>query len=264
MYNFTDTTEKGSDLLPKEAINIDGFFLDREISCFKTLTVSGRESLEVSMDDYNIPKTDGIKVRNRRLKERNITVKYSLNARNLDEYYSAMKKLKKHLYKKEKLRIYFNDEQNLYYEGYLSSIKEPNENYFKTIGSFEIICPKPYKYHVNNKRRVINGGKTIIDSEFPTKIKRIETSNLNLNSTTMLFRIGSYQMKFVGLPTTTGKKLIIDFENLSISLGGQNITSNLDILSDFGNIKLNDGDYLHCSLANNSNELIVELEVYDL
>lgn len=264
MYNFTDTTEKGSNLLPKEAINVDGFFLDREISCFKTLTVSGREAISVSMDNYTIPKTDGIRVRDRRITERKITIKYSLNARDLDEYYSAMKKLKKHLYKEKILRIYFNDERDLYYEGYLSNLKEPNDNYYKTFSTIEITCPKPYKYHVNNQRKVINGGKISIDTEFPTKIKRIETGSLNLNSTNMTFNIGAYQMKFVGLPTTNGKKMIIDFEKLTISLGGQNITSNLDIMSDFGNIRLKDGDYMHCSLAHDAHEIIVDLEVYDL
>ncbi|MDG4966254.1 phage tail family protein [Lactococcus lactis] len=264
MYNFTDTKEKGSVLLPEEAINVDGFFLDREITGFSTLTIDGRESLGVSMDDYVIPRSNGIKIRNKALKERVLVVHYAINTKDTEEFYSSMKKLKKHLYKEKSLKIFFNDEPNLYYEGHLRAINPPENNYIKSTGSFEIICPMPYKYHFNTKKSITNKAKANIDSNMPIKVRMLKIDNLTSSGTSMTIQIGTYQMKFTSLPSTIGKNLVIDFERLAVSLGGQVITSNLDILSDFGNIRISDEDVVYCSLLNNTSKIILDVEEYDL
>ncbi|HFK2761595.1 TPA: distal tail protein Dit [Enterococcus faecalis] len=264
MYNFTDITQKGSKLLPKEAVNIDGFFLDREIASFTTLTIDGRETINVSMDNYPIPKTDGVKVRNRNLKERTIKVYFSFQARSIEEYYSDLRKLKKHIYKQTPLKIFFDDEKNIYYEGYLSSLTNMDTNYIHSSGSFEILCPKPYKYHVNSKQNISNNGKINLDTARPLRIRTVEIPLINYNNTTMIIKIGNYTMKLVGLPTTSNKELKINFEELTITLGGQNINSNLDIFSDFGNIRVQDRDIFSCNLLSNNSKIIVDVEVYDL
>ena len=264
MYNFTDTEDKGSVLLPKEAINIDGFFLDREITSYQTLTVYGRESLDVSMESYSIPQENGLRIRNKTIKERKLVVSYAINAKDTNQFYTAMKKLKKHLYKQSILRIFFNDEPNLYYEGHLSAINEPKDNYIKGEGSFEILCPMPYKYHVNTKKYISNSSKLNIDSYLPNKIRSFEVDKLTVNSTGMTIQIGNYKMRFIGLPSTVGKKLVIDFESLSVTLGGQVITSNLDILSDFGNVRVKDQDTVYCSLIGGSSKILIDVEEYDL
>ncbi len=263
MYNFTDTENKGNIELPKEAINVDGFFLDKEINSFQTLSVYGRESLSVDMESYSIPKRHGIKVRNKKLKERKLIVKFHINAKDTTEYYDAIKKLKRRLFKEGPLRIFFNDEPNLYYEGHLSTINDFETNYIKAIGSFEIICPQPYKYHANSKQLVIQNGKVNLDSNFPLRIRNIEFPAFTSTAITLNLSIGSYSMKFVGLPTLTGKALKIDFETLSIYLGSQNITTNLDIMSDFGNIRIRDGDKISSSLTF-AKPILLDVEAYDL
>ncbi len=263
MYNFTDTVSKGTIGLPKEAINIDGFFLDKEINSFQTLSVYGRESLFVDMDSYSIAQKHGIKVRNKKLKERRLIVKFHINAKDTTEYYDAIKKLKRHLYKEEPLRIFFNDEPDLYYEGNLTAINDFDTNYFKATGSFEIICPQPYKYHANSKQSILQNGKINLDSNFPLKVRNIEFPAFTSTSTTLKIGIGDYTMTFTGLPTLTAKVLKIDFEKLAIYLGNQEITSYLNIMSDFGNIRIKDGDKITMSLVT-TKQIIVDVEVYDL
>ena len=58
------------------------------------------------MDSYSIAQKHGIKVRNRKLKERRLIVKFHINSKDTTEYYDAIKKLKRHLYKEEPLRIF--------------------------------------------------------------------------------------------------------------------------------------------------------------
>lgn len=263
MYNFTNTDSKGTVGLPREAINIDGFFLDKEINSFQTLSVQGRECLAVDMDSYSIPRRSGIRVRNRELKERRLVVKFHINAKDTTEYYGAIKKLKHHLYKRDILRIFFNDEPDLYYEGYLSTINDFETNYIKSSGSFEVICPEPFKFHVNTKQNVLNNGKLNLDTNVPLRLRSIDFPAFTSTSTSLSVKIGGYTMKFVSLPSLTGKKMKIDFEKMEVYLGEQNITSNLDILSDFGNIRVLDEDKITISPAP-PGAFVVDVEVYDL
>lgn len=264
MYNFTNTTERGNKTLPSEAINIDGFFLDRELECYTTLAVDGRESLEVSMDNYAIPRKDGVRVRNKALKERELIVNYEINAEDVTKFYETMKKLKKHLYKEKPLKIFFNDEPNLYYEGHLQSINGLDNGYIKGTGSFVILCPTPYKYRVNSTKIVRNGSKINILSDYNFRIRTIKINQLYFESTQMFINIGGFKMSFKTLPKTKGKSLVIDFSKLSVELDGQKITSNLDIMSDFGNIRVKDDDIIKCSLLDNLSNLEIDIEEYEL
>ena len=51
MYSFRDVNQYiDTEPLPSEAVSIDGLVLDNEINGFRTLYVSGRESLAAEFD----------------------------------------------------------------------------------------------------------------------------------------------------------------------------------------------------------------------
>lgn len=51
MYRFTDVTEKGSTMLPSEALRINGKYIEELVKGYKTLNVKGRELLLSDIED---------------------------------------------------------------------------------------------------------------------------------------------------------------------------------------------------------------------
>ena len=60
-YSFIDTTELQNieQLLPEEALQFNGVWLDQAIPGFRTLTVAGRESVESEIKTNSIDAQDG-------------------------------------------------------------------------------------------------------------------------------------------------------------------------------------------------------------
>ena len=60
MYDFIDVMElQNEDALPAEAVKFNGKWLDREVTGFRTLQVSGRELMSCEDEDVQIGSTDG-------------------------------------------------------------------------------------------------------------------------------------------------------------------------------------------------------------
>ena len=57
MYAFKDTVDKQAGIMSlcSEAVSLDGAFIEEHIQGYRTLSVSGRESLEYNISDEDRP-----------------------------------------------------------------------------------------------------------------------------------------------------------------------------------------------------------------
>ena len=148
MYNFIDTNEASEGLiLPSEALEINGEYIENLIEGYRTLHIKGRESLSPELTAFETGVRDGSKLQNKRYPARIITVTYQLIAKTNDEFRAAFNKLASILNVKN-AQLIFNDEQDKFFIGTPSTMGavEPGKN--SVIGEFEIFCADPFKYSV--------------------------------------------------------------------------------------------------------------------
>ena len=148
MYNFVDTIEYSEGaLLPSEALQINGEYLENLISGYRTLTVSGREALSPDVLSYTSGIRDGSTLQYKRYPERIITVKYQLIAASNEAFRAAYNKLGQILDVKE-AQLIFNDETDKYFIGTPCVIEPVEAGRNSVIGEFEILCTDPFKYSI--------------------------------------------------------------------------------------------------------------------
>ena len=110
-YSFIDTTELQNieQLLPEEALQFNGVWLDQAIPGFRTLTVAGRESVESEIKTNSIDAQDGVNYQYARYLPRTITVAFRLEARDSYEFRALFNELNRLLLKRQG-QIVFADE----------------------------------------------------------------------------------------------------------------------------------------------------------
>ena len=148
MYNFIDVTQASAGMvLPSEALQINGSYIEDQISGYRTLSVQGRESLSPELETFETGVRDGSTLKSKRYPSRTITVKYQLIAKSNEEFREAYNKLGLIL-DVEDAQLIFNDEQDKYFTGTPCGIEpvEPGKN--AVVGSFDILCIDPFKYSV--------------------------------------------------------------------------------------------------------------------
>lgn len=148
MYNFVDTIEVSEGaLLPSEALQINGEYIEHLIDGYRTLSVSGREALSSEIETTETGIRDGSTKKSKRYPARTIIVKYQLLAATNEAFREAYNKLGGIL-NVEDAELIFNDEQDKFYTGTPSAIGEVEPGTNKVIGEFEILCVDPFKYSV--------------------------------------------------------------------------------------------------------------------
>lgn len=150
MYSFKDTIPEASDvaLHPSEALKINGQYIEDQISGYRTLSVSGRESLSPEIETYSTGVSDGSKRKSKRYPERIITVKYRLLADTPQAFRNAYTKLA-YILDVEDAELIFNDETDKFFIGTPCAIGEVEPGRNAVIGEFNIICIDPFKYSIN-------------------------------------------------------------------------------------------------------------------
>lgn len=147
-YTFIDTTETSDGfILPSEAMQINGEYIENLISGYRTLSVSGREALSPELVSFAVGKKDGSTLQNKRYPERVITVKYQLVCASNEEFRNAYNQLGKIL-NVEDAELIFNDETDKYFVGTPAEIGAVNPGANSVIGEFTILCTDPFKYSV--------------------------------------------------------------------------------------------------------------------
>lgn len=147
MYKFIDTNEVSESVLPSEALNINGEYIEYLIPGYRTLSVRGRESLSAELDSYEMTGRDGAVNKSKRYPPRSIFVKYQLITNDADEFREAFNRLGEILSKDDSVCI-FDDEPDKYFVGTVTEMGEIEEGKLSVVGEFEIYCADPFKYSV--------------------------------------------------------------------------------------------------------------------
>lgn len=216
MYNFKNLEISTSNKnIPSYAMLIDGKTIEELIPEFTTLSVYGRENIDVNVDFYNIPGLIGSRIKEKNIKHRIITINYSIVAKTNEEFRKAYNKLNYLLYKefKDKRYINFKDEEKYFYNVQIFKVEPISANTNTVEGSFSLISETPYKFsEVKEAEKIENLEYPL----YPIFIESIETKAAQ----GQLFKLSNI---------STGKNIILlnDFQ------GGEVI----EIMSD--NIKIN-------------------------
>lgn len=148
MYNFIDVTEAlEENVLPSEALKINGEYIENLISGYRTLNVMGREALSPDVQTFETGYRDGTKLKSKRYPERIITVTYQLIANSNAEFREAYNKLGKILDVTD-AKLIFNDERDKFFIGTPCTIGSVPPGKNAVVGEFEILCTDPFKYSI--------------------------------------------------------------------------------------------------------------------
>lgn len=150
-YKFIDIYDSQDEIaLPSEAMNFNGKFLENEILGYRTLYVSGRESLAPELEFFDRTRRHGKEVKRRRFTERVITVGYQLMSPTAFDFRLAYNKMAQIL-NVDSARIVFADEPDKYFTGTLTSIGDVDPGRLCITGELEFTCADPFKYSIKEK-----------------------------------------------------------------------------------------------------------------
>lgn len=152
LYGFIDTqaATPGSADLPAEALSINGVYIENVIDGYRTLTVSGRETMAQEIKEAEVGKHDGAFFQYRRYPTRDIVVKYQILAGSNEAYREAFIKLNGIL-NFEEGQLIFNDEQDKYFIGTPTEVELPEPGINSAVGEFTLHCEDPFKYSIEEK-----------------------------------------------------------------------------------------------------------------
>ena len=145
LYKFKDTIEAPEGItLPSEALQINGEYIENVIVGYRTLQVSGRESLAPELDLLETAQ-DGARLKNKRYPARTITVKYQLCTESPEAFRQAYNDLGRILNCTD-AELIFNDEQDKFFIGTPYKLGEVPAGKNNVVSTFEILCIDPFKY----------------------------------------------------------------------------------------------------------------------
>lgn len=148
MYNFVDTIEHTSTaVLPSEAMQFNGEYIENLISGYRTLYVKGRDVLSPEIEVGEVGVRDGGYLKNKRFPARILTIGYQLLADSETAFRSKFNALNDIL-NTEDAQLIFADEQDKYFTGTPNGFGEVPEGRNNITAEFEIICADPFKYSV--------------------------------------------------------------------------------------------------------------------
>lgn len=145
LYEFKDTIDVSEGItLPSEAMQINGEYIENVIVGYRTLQVSGRESLAPELDLLETAQ-DGARLKNKRYPARTITVKYQLCTESPEAFRQAYNDLGRILNCTD-AELIFADEQDKFFIGTPYKLGEVPAGKNNVVSTFEILCIDPFKY----------------------------------------------------------------------------------------------------------------------
>ena len=151
MYGFIDTVqgatgETGS-FLPTEAVSMNGYYIEDLIDGYRTLYVSGRESLETQLKTVTVGSADGERILGSRYPARTLTVGFQLIANDAEEFRDKFTHLN-NLMSIGEADFVFNDEPTMFFTGTpVMNANVPTGRNAVT-GEYQIFCSYPFKRSV--------------------------------------------------------------------------------------------------------------------
>lgn len=135
--------------LARDAVMINGLYLEDIIEGYHTLRASGRETLtkEINVNTY---RRNGSTKDYTRFSQREIEVEYVISGKSPEDFRDKVTQLMG-LLNVEEVDIQFNDEEDKFYIGDIS-VNTPSEKQgLFYVGTYTIICENPFKYSVDVK-----------------------------------------------------------------------------------------------------------------
>lgn len=148
MYGFIDTVQGATgatgSFLPTEAVSMNGYYIEDLIEGYRTLYVSGRESLETQLKTVTVGSADGEKIIGSRYPSRTLTVGFQLIAKTSDEFRDKFTHLN-NLLSIGEADFVFADEPTMFFTGtpIMNASVSPGRN--AVTGEFQIFCAYPFK-----------------------------------------------------------------------------------------------------------------------
>ena len=145
MYEFIDTNGHESTVsLPTEAVSLNGTYLENIIEGYRTLYVSGRESLATELNTFSVGVADGENFKGRRYPSRVLTIGFQLLCPDEAEFRLRFNQLN-NILSIEEADFIFNDESDKFFTGYpvMDAEIEPGLN--NVTGEWHIYCLYPFK-----------------------------------------------------------------------------------------------------------------------
>ncbi len=150
------------------AMSVNGVNLEQEILGLRISSVSGRDELDIDIDEIEIGFTNGSRYRKKRDVTRDILVTYALVTDDEESHKTANNKIKALLHG-ENNKFIFHDESDLYYVGNVKELKTgqidaSGSGLIASSGQITIHCCDPYKYSVEEKEVLptADGGTTLV------------------------------------------------------------------------------------------------------
>lgn len=232
MYAFVDTVNSGivGTNLPTEAMSYNGVYLENEIDCYRTLSVTGRELMESEVTDQEVDGMDGSYYRYKTTPARTITVKYQLRARGSREYREAYNKMNK-LLSGEQVKVIFNDESDKYFIGTKTSNTQVDGGSNNVIGEIEIYCSDPHKYSTTEKEfnaidgvlNIVNEGTVPVSIDYDVQTTS-ETGYIGLVSEEGIMQYGKVEeLDGESYEKSEWLASIKDFYNCNDDIGGTDV-----------------------------------------
>ncbi|WP_314479446.1 distal tail protein Dit [Streptococcus cristatus] len=243
MYGYSKL-EKNNNITafePSDNMSINGTPLNLLVDGYTHLTVTGRGLLGQTIKKSSVPGRRGVWVEDVSDDERQLEIKYKLEADTSSKMRDKFAKLNKILRTQASsgfLEITFKDEPEYVYYGYFSGADDIEEKSLSIISKFTLLVPDGYK-----KKQAQNSTGPIALSDalevLPESITVTPTGTVNqvqiINGTKVLSFSGSY---------AAGKDLVITFGNEEVTAvyNGRNILSELERFSPLEQFTLKNGD----------------------
>lgn len=237
-YNKITATATGGRKLPSVAMKLNDIFIENEIEGYRTLNVSGRETLSNIIDVQDLKK--GTRVRDRKLPARPLTIQYQLKAEDNNAFQKKFKELRK-LLAGENIEISFNDEPDAFYFGELEAMSSVPPHSNSVIGEFVMYCPLPYIYG----EEVITSGEVTIDTFYTTQPHLIKvTTSKAVNGLSV--SNGKQEIRLTKKDAILGAGDIveIDVRNNELRVNGADKIFMVAMDSDYGNFVIEQGQTL--------------------
>lgn len=243
MYGYSKL-EKNNNITafePSDNMSINGTPLNQLVEGYTHLTVTGRGLLGQTIKKSSVPGRRGVWVEDVSDDERQLEIKYKLEADTSSKMRDKFAKLNKILRTHASsgfLEITFKDEPEYVYYGYFSGADDIEEKSLSIISKFTLLVPDGYK-----KKQVQNSTGPIALSDalevLPESITVTPTGTVNqvqiINGTKVLSFSGSY---------AAGKDLVVTFGNEEVTAiyNGRNILSELERFSPLEQFTVKNGD----------------------
>lgn len=237
-YNKITSGAVGGLKLPSVAMKIGTEFIENKIEGYRTLTVSGRETISNIIEVQDLKR--GVKVRERKLPSRTLTIQYQLKAEDSLSFQKAFKELRKVL-AGEELEISFRDEPEAFYFGELETMNTIPPYSNSIVSEFTILCPEPYIYG----KEVITSGEVTIDTFYFTRPELIRiTTDKAVNGLTVSNGEQEIRLTKKDAILGSGDVVEINVKENELLVNGEDKIYMVAMDSDYGNFEIKQGQTL--------------------